>query len=58
MQRTIFEVEPAGDEWVLRRTGSDDEKRFSTRREAVESGRVACKANVPSRLRVRGKASD
>lgn len=53
MSRTIFEVEPSGDAWVLRRKGATTEQRFATRDEAVESGRIACEANVPSRLRVR-----
>lgn len=53
MQRTIFEVEPSGDSWVLRETATGVEQRFPTRDEAVASGRVACEANIPSRLRIR-----
>lgn len=53
MQRTIFEVEQSGGEWVLRHQQTGAEQRFATREEAVNSGRIACEANVPSRLRVR-----
>jgi hypothetical protein len=58
MQRTIFEVEPSGGEWVLRHKGTGTEQRFNTRDEAVASGRVACEANMPSRLRVRRVPAD
>ncbi len=53
VERTVYEVEPSGSEWVLRHTGTKLEQRFATREEAVKSGRIACEANAPSRLRVR-----
>lgn len=53
MQRTVFEVEPSGDRWVLRETSTGVEQRFETRDEAIASGRTACEANIPSRLRIR-----
>jgi len=58
MGRTIFEVEPSGEEWVLRRKGTAGEQRFATREAAVESGRIACEENIPSRLRVRRVRTD
>jgi hypothetical protein len=53
MDRTIYEVTPLGAEWVLQRQGSKARRVFSTRDEAIESGREACKANRPSKLRIR-----
>lgn len=58
MQRTVYEVVPAGEEWVLRRRGSRVRRTFSTRNEAIESGREACRANRPSKLRVRKTGPD
>jgi hypothetical protein len=53
VERTIFEVEPAGKGWVLRHQGTGAEQMFATRDAAIASGREACQANLPSRLRVR-----
>lgn len=53
MERTVFEIVPLGQEWVLQRQGSKARRVFSTRDEAIESGREECRANRPSRLRIR-----
>lgn len=58
MSRTIFEVEPSGNEWVLRRKGTPGEQRFPTREAAVESGRIACEESMPSRLRIKRVKDD
>jgi hypothetical protein len=52
MQKKIFEVVVAGQEWVLRRRGKEAMDRFSTREEAIEKGREMCQANRPSVLKV------
>jgi hypothetical protein len=53
MRRTIFEVERSGESWVLRHQETGTEQLFPTRDAAIASGREACQANIPSRLRVR-----
>jgi hypothetical protein len=52
MDKKVFEVVFARDEWVLRRRGREAMASFSTREEAIELGREKCRANRPSLLRV------
>jgi len=52
MQKKIFEIVFSGQEWVLRRRGQKAMAMFSTREEALEQGREACRANRPSTLKV------
>lgn len=54
MARTIYDVSPDGDEWVVKkREASRASGRFSTKSAAVARGRELAKANRPSQLVVR-----
>jgi hypothetical protein len=55
MEKKVFEVVFARDEWILRRRGREAMASFSTREEAIELGREKCRANRPSLLRVAKK---
>jgi hypothetical protein len=58
MERTVYEVFPSESHWTLRRRGSERKQTFDTRDEAVSRGRILCKRNRPSRLRIRRTETD
>lgn len=58
MKETVYEVVPSGSQWALQLQGTTRKEIFATRDEAIASGRVLCKQNRPSRLRVRKPDSD